>query len=202
MGLVPEFFVLLGIDIFLCMSLLSAFLDEDLPSRFQYLFQIAAIVGLGELLIGQGFVELMRFWLSFVYLALALSSVVGLNAYLAVVRRRMDIASTFSGTITVPTLMISAVFISSFLGGGGEVSLSPAAILTLSVLVFVASLSIFGFLREASKHIRNIPGGQGSTAAGPVPTPPGTAETDLSLHLPSMREGDWEKIIDDRSGEE
>src|SRR5436189_5972405 len=126
MGLVPEFFVLLGIVIFISMSLLSAFLEDDLPSGFQYWFRVAAIVGLGELLIGQGFVELMRFWLSFVYLALALSSVVGLNAYLAVVRRRMDIASTFSGTITVPTLMISAVFISSFLVGGGEVSISPA----------------------------------------------------------------------------
>src|SRR5438034_5839193 len=198
MGLVPEFFVLLGIDIFLCMSLLSAFLDEDLPSRLQYLLQIAAIVGLGELLISQGFVDLTRFWVSFAYLASALSSVVGLNAYLAVARRRMDMASTFSGTITVPTLMISAAFITSFLGGGGEVSLSPAAILTLSVLVFVASLSIFAFLREASKHIRNILGTQGSMSAGPVPPPPGTAETDLSLHLPSMREGDWEKIIDDQ----
>src|SRR5207247_6117973 len=112
MGLVPEFFVLLGIDIFLCMSLLSAFLDEDLPSRFQYLFQIAAIVGLGELLISQGFVELMRFWLSFVYLVSALFSVVGLNAYLSVVRRRMDISSPFSGTITVTTLMITDIFLS------------------------------------------------------------------------------------------
>ena len=198
MGLVPEFFVLLGIVIFISMSLLSAFLVDDLPSRLQYLFQIAAMVGLGELLISQGFVDLTRFWLSLVYLASALSSVVGLNAYLGVVRRRMDMASTFSGTITVPTVMISAVFVSSSLGSGGEVSLSPAAILTLSVLVFVTSLSIFGFLREASKHMRNIPGGQGSTSAGPVPTPPGTAETDPSLRLPSMQEGDWEKIIDDQ----
>src|SRR5213592_1829308 len=202
MGLVPEFFVLLGIVIFLCMSLMSAFLDEDLPSRFQYLFQIAAIVGLGELLIGQGFVELMRFRLSFVYLALALFSVVGLNAYLAVVRRRMDIASTFSGTITVPTLMISAVFISSFLGGGGEVSLSPAAILTLSVLVFVASLSIFGFLREASKHISNTPGRQRSTSEGPVPTPLGVQETDVQLRLPSMQKEEWEKSLTTEVGEE
>src|SRR6266705_2322013 len=202
MGLVPEFFVLLGIDIFLCMSLLSAFLEDDLPSRLQYLFQIAAIVGLGELLISQGFVDLTRFWVSFVYLASALSSVVGLNAYLAVVRRRMDMASTFSGTITVPTLMISAVFVSSFLGSGGEVVLSPAAILTLSVLVFVTSLSIFGFLREASKHISNTPIAQGSTSTGPVSTLQGAPETDLSLRLSSMLEGDWEKSLTTEVGEE
>jgi len=48
MGLVPEFFVFLGIVIFLAMSLLSALLDRDLPSLLQYFFQIAAIVGFGE----------------------------------------------------------------------------------------------------------------------------------------------------------
>ena len=47
MGLVPEFFVFLGIVIFLAMSLLSALLDDDVPSRLQYFLQIAAIVGLG-----------------------------------------------------------------------------------------------------------------------------------------------------------
>jgi len=202
MGLVPEFFVLLGIVIFISMSLLSAFLEDDLPSRFQYLLQIAAIVGLGELLISQGFVDMTRFWVSFVYLASALSSVVGLNAYLAVVRRRMDMASTFSGTITVPTLMISAVFVYSFLGSGGEVSLSPAAILTLSVLVFVTSLSTFGFLREASKHISNTPGRQRSTSEGPVPTPLGVQETDVQLRLPSMQKEEWEKSLTTEVGEE
>jgi len=37
MGLLTEFFMLLGIDIFLAMSLLSALLDKELPSTLQYL---------------------------------------------------------------------------------------------------------------------------------------------------------------------
>jgi len=82
MGLVPEFFVFLGIVIFLAMSLLSALIDDDVPSRLQYFLQIAAIVGLGELLMSQGLVNLTRFWASIVYLVSALSSVVGLNIYL------------------------------------------------------------------------------------------------------------------------
>src|SRR5438093_11659810 len=146
MGLVPEFFVFLGIVIFLAMSLLSALLDRDLPSRLQYFFQIAGIVGLGELLTSQGFVNLTRFWVGVVYLASALSSVVGLNVYLWVPRRRMDMASTFPETVTVPTLMISAVFIYTFLGNGGELSVSPAAILSIAVLILVTNLRIFGFL--------------------------------------------------------
>jgi len=192
MGLVPEFFVLLGIVIFLGMSLLSALLDDSLPSRLQYLFQIAAMVGLGELLTSQGFVNLTRFWVGVVYLASALSSVVGLNVYLWVPRRRMDMASTFSETVTVPILMISAVFIYSFLGNDGEVSFSPAALVTLAVLVLVTSLSIFGFLRELSGHITKVPGAPFSSPTGEALTSLGTSGTGLVLP-PSLQGKEWEE---------
>src|SRR5689334_181272 len=43
-ALVPEFFTLLGIEIFLGISVLSGLLDRQLPSRLQYIFQ-----GLGGL---------------------------------------------------------------------------------------------------------------------------------------------------------
>src|SRR5947207_193647 len=192
MGLVPEFFVFLGIVIFLAMSLLSALLDDDVPSRLQYFLQIAAIVGLGELLMSQGLVNLTRFWVSIVYLVSALSSVVGLNIYLWVPRRRMDMASTFSETVTVPILMISAVFIYSFIGDGGEVSFSPAAIVTLAVLVLVTSLSIFGFLRELSGHIGQAPGALMSLPTGEASTSLGTSGTGLVLP-PSLQGKEWEE---------
>src|SRR5947199_471209 len=192
MGLVPEFFVLLGIVIFLGMSLLSALLDDSLPSRLQYLFQIAAMVGLGELLTSQGFVNLTRFWVGVVYLASALSSVVGLNVYLWVPRRRMDMSSSFSETVTVPILMISAVFIYSFLGNDGEVSFSPAAIVTLAVLVLVTSLSIFGFLRELSGHIGKAPGALISLPTGEASTSLGKSGTGLVLP-PSSQGKEWEE---------
>ena len=184
--------MLLGIVIFLGMSLLSALLDDSLPSRLQYLFQIAAMVGLGELLTSQGFVNLTRFWVGVVYLASALSSVVGLNVYLWVPRRRMDMASTFSETVTVPILMISAVFIYSFLGNDGEVSFSPAALVTLAVLVLVTSLSIFGFLRELSGHITKVPGAPFSSPTGEALTSLGTSGTGLVLP-PSLQGKEWEE---------
>jgi len=192
MGLVPEFFVFLGIVIFLAMSLLSALLDDDVPSHLQYFFQIAAIVGLGELLMSQGLVNLTRFWVGIVYLVSALSSVVGLNIYLWVPRRRMDMASTFSETVTVPILMISAVFIYSFIGDGGEVSFSPAAIVTLAVLVLVTSLSIFGFLRELSGHIGKASGALMSLPIGEASTSLGTSGTGLVLP-PSLQGKEWEE---------
>jgi len=201
MGLVPEFFVFLGIVIFLAMSLLSALLDDDVPSRLQYFFQIAAIVGLGELLMSQGLVNLTRFWVSIVYLVSALSSVVGLNIYLWVPRRRMDMASTFSETVTVPILMISAVFIYSFIGDGGEVSFSPAAIVTLAVLVLVTSLSIFGFLRELSGHIGKAPGALMSLPTGEASTSLGTSGTGLVLP-PSLQGKEWEESPNKKENQE
>ncbi|TMI61106.1 hypothetical protein E6H12_08425 [Candidatus Bathyarchaeota archaeon] len=192
MGLVPEFFVFLGIVIFLAMSLLSALLDDDVPSRLQYFFQIAAIVGLGELLMSQRFITVTRTWVGIAYLASALSSVVGLNVYLWVRRRKMDMASTFSETVTVPILMISAVFIYSFIGDGGEVSFSPAAIVTLAVLVLVTSLSIFGFLRELSGHIGKAPGALMSLPTGEASTSLGTSGTGLVLP-PSLQGKEWEE---------
>jgi hypothetical protein len=202
MALVPEFFVLLGIVIFLAMSLLSAFLDDDLPSRLQYIFQIVAIVGLGELLMSQGLVNLTRFWISIVYLASALSSLVGLNVYLWVPRRRMDIASTFSETVTVPILMISAVFIYSFLGNGGELSFSPAAILTIAVLILVTSLSVFGFLRELSRHATKVSGGPALLPTGPGSTPPWAQGRGLALPLPSLQGDEWEESTKKKEGQE
>ena len=192
MGLMPEFFVFLGIIIFLAMSLLSAYLDHDVPSRLQYFFQIAAIGGLGALLMSQGFITVTRTWVGIAYLASALSSVVGLNAYLWVPRRRMDMASTFSETVTVPILMISAVFIYSFIGNGGEVSFSPAAIVTLAVLVLVTSLSIFGFLRELSGHIGKAPGALISLPTGEASTSLGKSGTGLVLP-PSSQGKEWEE---------
>ncbi len=101
-------------------------------------------------------------------------------------------ASTFSETVTVPTLMISAVFIYSLIGNSGEVSFSPAAIVTLAVLVLVTSLSIFGFLRELSGHIGKAPGALMSLSTGEASTSLGTSGTGMVLP-PSLQGKEWEE---------
>src|SRR5207247_8941701 len=199
MGLMPEFFVFLGIVIFLAISLLSAYLDDDLPSRLQYIFQIAAIAGLGELLTSQVFINLTRTWVSIAYLASALSSVVGLNVYLWISRRRTDMASTLSETVTVPILLISAVFIYSFLENGGEVSLLPTAIVTLAVLVLVTSLSIFGILRELFTDLLQVPRAPFSSPTGEASTSLGTSGTGLVLP-PSLQGKEWEESPKKKEG--
>ena len=60
------------------------------------------------------------------------------------------------------------------------VSFSPATIFVLAVSAFVISLSVFGFLREARKHIRNPSGRRGSLPTGLGSAPPGAEEWEES----------------------
>jgi hypothetical protein len=192
-ALAPEFFVLLGVSIFLAASVISALLDRHLPSILQYLFQGAAGAGLGELLLGQGLSGSTRVWAGIVYLAFALSSLVGVNIRLAIVRRGMNIASIFSQMMTVPVVMISALFLSSFLENGGELVFSTASILTIGTLVLVANLSIFGLLREYSRQGAVRSGGLVSLPTSPSPSLTGTVGPGFVLHPRSGQEEEWEE---------
>ena len=205
MALVPEFFTLLGIEIFLAISVLSGLLDRQLPSRLQYVFQGLGGIGFAQLLVSIGMVGgpastyQIRFWVSMVYLGLALTCVVGTNLYLFVGRRGATVASAFSGTVTVPFLMISALFISSFLGSR-DVTFSPAAISTLAFLMVIASVSTFGFLREFSKRMQATVG-FGSSPVGPLSAPLGTQGKGFALNLTSAKEREWEESPEKKEDE-
>ena len=193
---------MLGINVFLAASIITALLDRHLPSILQYLFQGAAGAGLGELLLNQETTSATRVWASIVYLAFALSSLVALNIRLAIVRREMNIASILSQMMTVPVVMISALFLSSFLENGGDLVFSPASILIITFSVLVADLSIFGLLREYSRH-GSMRSGLASfpTSAAPVLTGSvGPAldlhmrpEKDITLHHHSAQGEEWEE---------
>ena len=158
MGLLPEFLTLIGIEIFAAMSLVSVLLDQDIPSSAQWLFQGAAGLGLGQLVVTEGFgtssvIDASRFWISIFYLTLSVCSVVGLNVYLASVRKKTMVASAFSGTITAPTVSVALLFISSYLSGV-DVGLTPLTIVLIIVPAGVVGLSTYGFFHKTPKRIR------------------------------------------------
>jgi hypothetical protein len=195
------------------MSLLIALFDLDMPSLLPYLFQGAAIIGLVQLFMSQAFINTgilsraatdgTRLSLSVAYLTSAVSTVVGLNVYLAVARRKMALASAFSGALTMPIFMISALFVSSFIGSGGEVVLSPTTLVIVAVLMLVVNFGMFWLQRWALRSIANAPGGRGLSPTGPISMPPespaiglpSTAQTaGLPLNLQSTRvNDDWEE---------
>jgi hypothetical protein len=114
----------------------------------------------------------------------------------------MNIASMFSQMMTVPVVMISALFLSSFLENGGDLVFSPASILTIAVSVLVADLSIFGLIREYSRH-GSIRSGLVSFPTSGAPVLTGSVESALDLdrrpeqniaiHQHSAQEEDWEE---------
>src|SRR5438552_18670442 len=79
--------------------------------------------------------------------------------------------------------------VSSGSAAGGEVSFSPATIFVLAVSAFVISLSVFGFLREARRQIRDPSGGLGSLPTGPVSIP---VSIPVSM-TPMQGDDDWEE---------
>lgn len=108
-------------------------------------------------------------------------------------------ASAFSGAVTVPFLMVSTLFISSFLGSR-DVTFSPAAIMTLAFLMVIASVSTFGFLKEFSKRFNPMLG-PGSSPVIPFAIPPGNPDKGPTLSLSSAKEREWEESPKNREGE-
>jgi hypothetical protein len=114
----PEFFLLLGIDLFLAISLLTCLLDKHFPWQLPYLYQVAGLVGYGNLLASREFMalfgEYMRFWYSFLYLIVALANIIAINAYIGLTKKLMSYAKLLMFTVTFPSLAISALFVVNY----------------------------------------------------------------------------------------
>jgi hypothetical protein len=114
----PEFFALLGIDLFLAVSLLTCLLDRHFPWALPYVYQVAALAGFGQLLVSRTFIDLfgeyMRFWYSLLYLVVALANIVAVNVYLGVMKKLLNYAKVFLFTVTFPALSIAAFFLSNY----------------------------------------------------------------------------------------
>lgn len=144
-SLLPEFFVFLGVDVFVAMSLLTCLLDDYFPKTLPYVFQAAAIGGYVHILISRDFLTLfgdsMRFWYCFLYLTVALANIIALNVYLAAVRKQWTIAKVFSGTVVFPALLIAVFFVSDYASQVAGIYLLQIAMF-ISAIVLGLSISV------------------------------------------------------------
>jgi len=126
--------------VFLLLSLLSCLLEDRVPKAVPYIYQIAALVGYGHLLISKEFFvvfgEYMRFWYCFIYLIVALSNIVAVNIYFAVVRREWSVAKIWSGAVTFPTVVISTFFVSNYT----SIQQATLPLLTLQIGLVVSTV--------------------------------------------------------------
>ena len=113
-----------------------------------YIYQIAALIGFGHLLVSREFFalfgEYMRFWYNFFYLLVALANIVALNVYLAVEQKSWTLAKAWSGAVTFPILLIAMFFVSnySFLQGVQFPTLILQIGLVISAVVMGVSVSV------------------------------------------------------------
>jgi hypothetical protein len=112
--IIPEFFVVLGINVFLVTSLLTCLLDFPLVS--QYIYQLAALAGFGQLWVNIALSSSIetRFWFNVFYLVVALVNVITVNIYVAMVKKRLSLAGLFLGGVTIPASFTSLITVSSY----------------------------------------------------------------------------------------
>jgi len=121
----PEFFALLGIDLFLATSLLTCLLDRHFPWQLPYIYQLAALTGFGQLLVSREFMsffgEYMRFWYSLLYVVVALANIVAVNLYLGIVKKLLTYSKIFSFAVTFPAIALTILFVTNY----AEVAVHP-----------------------------------------------------------------------------
>jgi hypothetical protein len=114
----PEFFLLLGIDLFLAMSLLSCLLDKHFPWHLPYLYQVASLAGFGQLIVAKEFMavfgDYMRFWFSLLYLVIALANIAAVNVYLGVIKKMVNYAKVFMLAVSFPSFAVVSFFLADY----------------------------------------------------------------------------------------
>jgi hypothetical protein len=112
--LLPEFLGVLGIDVFLILSILTCLFD--FPAFIQYVYHLSAFIGFGQLWINYIFVfgEETRFFICLGYLIIGLANIIFVNAYIAFRDKKILWTTSFMSSVTIPAILISFVAASSF----------------------------------------------------------------------------------------
>jgi hypothetical protein len=154
----PEFFLLLGIDIFLAMSLLTCLFDKYFPPMLPYVYQLASLVGFGNLLVSREFLQMFdeyaRFWYSMLYLVVALTNIASVNVYLAYSKKQFAVAKVFLLAVTIPVFLVSFLFVNNYVQVATYSVLSipefPMSAIFVSVIAFdtlIVGVGFYAFLK-------------------------------------------------------
>lgn len=154
--LAPEFFLFLGIDFFVGLALLTCLMG--LFSRVvPYLYEAAAVFGYVNLLMSREFSmtfgEYMRFSYCFLYLALALANIVGINVYLMVSKKSWNAAKIFASCVSFPTILISAFYFSLY---RGETSHIFTAVLLSATIVLGAAIAFLVNPEKLKEYLKKV----------------------------------------------
>ena len=143
----PEFFALLGIDLFILLSLLTCLLDDRFPKAIPYVYQIAALVGFGQFMFSKDFLipfgENMRFWCCFFFLVVALANTVAVNVYLGIVKKLLNYARVFMMAVTFPALSLAVLFLFNYVETAVNPPMIVPQLLGQEILIVIVGLGTF-----------------------------------------------------------
>lgn len=145
--LLPEFLGVVGIDVFLVLSILTCLFD--FPVFLQYVYHVSAFMGLGQLWIGYAFAfgEEIRFLICVAYLFIALANVVFVNGFVGFRDRKMLQTVSLLFGVTIPSLFISFSAMSWYVN---QVAISLPSIPLISPGAIVLILVLCGAILVAS----------------------------------------------------
>ena len=137
----PELFALVGVFLFLALSLLTYLGEDRFPKKLPYIYQAAASFGLLSLVISRFVLpeleESTRLWYCYGYLIAVLANVIGTNIYLTVPKRQYKTSRKWSAIVTFPSIMISTYLVAQY--GLTQASLVPSI---EQITVMVSSVAI------------------------------------------------------------
>ena len=157
--LLPEVFTLIGINLFLVLSLVTHLLNSGFPKVMSLVYQVAALSGFGYLMFSKTYLinvdSNTRFWLSFAYLIGALNSIVTSNFHVAVIRN-FRFAKVWFGAFTVPSVMVTLFLVSQFSSVQGSILfLTPQ--ISLMAFAFAVGIGLTALLNsETARELRKV----------------------------------------------
>jgi hypothetical protein len=159
----PEIFMFMGINVFLVMSFSISIFEEQFPKPLPYILQIAALAGFGQIWMNYSLFSASidtRFWGSLFYLAMAIISVIVINTYVGVRKKKLSSAGILMGVFTIPVSAISFFVISEYTNGI-PISMPMLPIVPLQFLgaILVGSMIILGlsiYLYLKPEKLRDI----------------------------------------------
>lgn len=172
----PETFILIGITVFVALSLLASLFDRVFPAAVPYVYQIAALAGFGIIWANYAFCFFEhRFWYSIAYLVLAQINVLATAFYVAIKKRLLTAAFALLCGATVSAFLISFVYVIAYLNGSA-VWIPPFPIVPLEcfpialvVCIVILGLSVVVYFepQELKKTFGRLQRKPPSYAAGP-----------------------------------
>lgn len=137
---------MLGVDVFLVLSLLACFFD--FPIFIQYVYHISAFVGLGQLWINYVFAlgEETRFLICFVYLLIGLANIIFVNGYIGFRDGKTLLTTSLLCCVTIPLYQPAFLAVSYYVNKV-PISLPKiiAAILVVDAIILATSLILSVF---------------------------------------------------------